>query len=117
MIKIQQLCKVHGMSEHYITKDNHKRCNKCNVIRVSKRRRAVKQLLVDHFGGKCIKCGYNKSIKALQFHHRDPNEKDFGLASGGKTMSFNKLLAEASKCDLVCANCHAELHEAEEILK
>lgn len=77
---------------------------------VTRNRHSNKQKLVDHFGGACIRCGYNKSLRALQFHHRDPSQKSFGIAQKGKTRAYEKLLAEAEKCDLICANCHAEEH-------
>ena len=60
-------------------------------------------------GGKCQLCGYNKSIRALQFHHIDPNEKDFGISGG--TKSFEKMKPELDKCILVCSNCHCEIHD------
>ena len=65
---------------------------------------------MEYFGGKCTLCGYCKSLAALQFHHPD-NNKEFGIASGGYTRSYEKALAEAEKCILICANCHAEEHE------
>lgn len=29
--------------------------------------------------GKCEICGYNKNLSALEFHHKDPNEKEFQI--------------------------------------
>lgn len=49
----------------------------------------------------------------MEFHHRDPYEKDFTIAQLRYT-SFDKNPAvkqELDKCDLVCANCHREIHE------
>ncbi|MEY4334993.1 MAG: phage FelixO1, partial [Bacteroidota bacterium] len=40
-----------------------------NVIAWRKR---TKQKLVEHKGGCCEICGYNKCIEALEFHHKDP---------------------------------------------
>jgi hypothetical protein len=57
-----------------------------------------------------LRCGYNKSIAALQFHHIDRAEKSFRLSVYGKSLA--KLREEAKKCELVCANCHAEIEEA-----
>ena len=74
----------------------------------SKRRKRVKVLAVEYLGGKCSICGYNKCISALEFHHRDPKEKDFGIS--GVTKSFESLKIELDKCILVCANCHREIH-------
>ena len=60
-------------------------------------------------GGKCIKCGYNKCIKALEFHHLDPSKKDFTISN-----DYFKLLDavnESKKCILLCSNCNKELHD------
>lgn len=73
-------------------------------------RRAMKKRAIELRGGKCEKCGYDKCIEALQFHHRNPEEKSFGLSQSGNTRSWQEYLNEAMKCDLLCANCHAEEH-------
>lgn len=64
-------------------------------------------------GGKCSKCGYSKCSQALEFHHRNPEEKEFCLtASRIKNMKWKKVIEEWKKCDLLCANCHREIeHE------
>jgi hypothetical protein len=62
-------------------------------------------------GGRCSLCGYHKNLAALVFHHTNPDGKDFKLDM--RSLSNRKLepiLAEIDKCILVCANCHAELH-------
>jgi hypothetical protein len=46
---------------------------------------------------------------ALEFHHLDPAEKQFGLAQRGMGRSIARLRAEARKCVLLCSNCHAEV--------
>jgi hypothetical protein len=74
-------------------------------------RRKTKQKAVEYKGGKCQRCDYDKSIAALDFHHRDPSGKDFSLASAGKTWNWERIKPEIDKCDLVCKNCHAEIHE------
>ena len=61
-------------------------------------------------GGKCEKCGYDKCQRALEFHHLDPNVKDFGISSI-LTKSFTSLVEESDKCILLCSNCHAEEHQ------
>jgi len=71
-------------------------------------RKRVKLKLVDYKGGKCEKCDYSKCVDALEFHHIDPNEKDFTI--GGKSWSFDRLKNEVDKCILVCSNCHKEIH-------
>lgn len=68
----------------------------------------IKAELVDSRGGRCLDCGYAGAISALEFHHRDATTKDFAL--GGFLGSIERAVAEANKCDLVCANCHRVRH-------
>jgi transposase len=76
---------------------------------VVRRRRRVKAILVQEAGGACERCGYGQSLAGLQFHHRDPATKAFGLSQAGVTRSLERSRAEARKCTLLCANCHAEV--------
>lgn len=80
----------------------------CNSCARTKRRLAIKKKLIQMKGGKCERCGYKKSIAALQFHHRDRAKKEFWL--GGLNRSWKATLREMRKCDLICANCHFEIH-------
>ena len=52
---------------------------------VARRRTKVKQQLVEEAGGRCELCGYSRCARALQFHHRDPSQKSFGIAMRGIT--------------------------------
>ena len=80
-----------------------------NSLYVMNWRNRTKIRLVEYKGGKCLKCGFDKPLPyAYDFHHRDPNEKDFTL--GGQCKSFARLKEEADKCDLLCKICHAEVH-------
>jgi intein-encoded DNA endonuclease-like protein len=76
-----------------------------------KKRIETKQKCVDYKGGKCIVCGYNKCLKALDFHHTNPEEKDFTIAQNNTSFTFEKLKTELDKCVLVCNRCHTEIHE------
>lgn len=80
-------------------------------------RRAIKKQLVKYKGGRCIRCGYNKTISALDFHHKDSQEKDFNLSDAYNRgcVDMKKLYQEVDKCDLLCANCHREVHDEENI--
>lgn len=78
-----------------------------------KRQRNIKQQAVDYKGGKCIVCGYNKYLGALQFHHLDPTQKDpllYGKAVTRQGRNFEAIKPELDKCALLCANCHSEVH-------
>jgi hypothetical protein len=79
-----------------------------HASRVTQLRRAMKEKAVKMLGGQCSICGYNKCNKALQFHHLDPNEKEFRISNAS---SWKKAKVELEKCILVCANCHAEIHD------
>jgi hypothetical protein len=67
--------------------------------------------LIEMFGGKCEKCGYDKNIAAFDFHHIDPFSKIFEIKIQYlKHKSDDDILEEALKCMLLCANCHREHH-------
>lgn len=119
MKKIVKDCMHHGICEHYYYHDKQFRlktkCCKCSTTAVQKRRDKLKEMAVVHLGGKCIECGYCKSIAALEFHHKDPNEKDFGISAKGYTRSWERVKKELEKCVLLCANCHREIHAGERL--
>jgi DNA-binding CsgD family transcriptional regulator len=109
----KKVAKILGVSHDTITKllngfliVKNKRTKTEAVISWRKRKKAE---LVEYKGGKCEKCGYDKCVQALQFHHLNPKEKDFAV--GGKSYSFERLKKEVDKCIMVCANCHIEIHE------
>lgn len=89
------------------TKKNRKILNKRKV----KRARITKQKCVEYLGGKCKKCGYNKSLYSLTFHHKNPKKKVSTVAVMIQNLSFKnpKLIKELNKCILLCFNCHMEL--------
>lgn len=82
-----------------------------NKTAVTKARKSLKLKAVALLGGKCCRCGYDKCVSALEFHHTDPTQKDFAISSGGINRSWDRVKTELLKCILVCANCHAEIHE------
>ncbi len=67
----------------------------------------LKEQAVAYLGGKCRCCGYDKCLASLDFHHRDPREKDFEI--GGAT-SWESVMSELQKTLLLCSNCHRETH-------
>jgi len=94
----------------------HSYCKPCVVKKSKEPRRKFKQKCIEYKGGKCISCGYNKCQAALEFHHRNPKEKDFSLRDiPGKTVLTDKVKKELDKCDLLCSNCHKEKHFLGEI--
>lgn len=111
MVKV---CRRHGRTEFAIVgSELRPRCKRCRAEAVVRRRRRVKAILVEEAGGRCLICGFNESLNALEFHHLDPAEKLFGVAQRGITRSLEKVRAEAAKCALLCSNCHARVEAGE----
>ena len=54
-------------------------CRKCNHQNTLDRQRDFKNKCAEYKGSKCVCCGYDKYIGSLDFHHLDPNEKDFNI--------------------------------------
>lgn len=109
---IEKECKKHGLTE-FVSESKRTgklRCRKCRSEAVQRRRVKLKQLAVEYKGGCCERCGYNRFIEALEFHHTNPNEKDFGISAKGITWSFDKIKLELDKCIMLCALCHREEH-------
>lgn len=84
-------------------------CKKCYNRITLERQHQLKQKYIDYKGGKCEICGYNKCISALTFHHINPDEKEFTI-SHRQSISFENMKAEIDKCQLLCCNCHNEIH-------
>ena len=85
-------------------------CKRCTNNQAVEKQRGFKLLCIEYKGGVCEGCGYSKCAGALEFHHRDPNEKDFTLSGIKKTKLNDEIRNELDKCDLLCANCHREAH-------
>ncbi len=107
--RFDSVCVRHGPAQFIVRRDGTSQCARCRAEAVSDRRRRLKEILVAEAGGCCAICGYDRCISALQFHHRDPSQKRFGLAGRGVTRALETVRAEAGKCVLLCANCHAEV--------
>jgi 5-methylcytosine-specific restriction endonuclease McrA len=103
-------CRRHGWTTFIKRVDTGVyRCLKCRSAQVSEQRRRLKLRLIQEAGGRCQLCGYDRYAGALQFHHLDPAEKEFALSTRGIARSLSKARAEARKCVLLCATCHAEV--------
>jgi hypothetical protein len=107
--EIQLDCAHHGLTIHIVERCGRVRCKLCRSGAVSESRRRMKRILVEEAGGACVICGYDRCIAALEFHHRDRKKKLFALSRKGGSCSLEQARAEARKCLLLCANCHAEV--------
>lgn len=77
------------------------------VLKDYRSRRKARIIYV--MGGSCKCCGYNRSQKALELHHLNPNEKEFSISKW--VVNWSETIVELAKCVLVCANCHREIHD------
>ena len=85
-------------------------CKRCSNDQTVERQKRFKQQCIDWKGGKCVCCGYNKCNNALDFHHLDPNKKEFNIAQARLTSFNEEVKKELDNCTLVCSNCHREIH-------
>lgn len=72
-----------------------------------------KQEFINALGGQCCiqECGYNKCLDALDFHHLNGETKEYSIShllSSPRRLEL--IVAEVSKCCILCSNHHRELH-------
>lgn len=76
-------------------------------------RRRTKQRIIDAFGGACCVCNEALPSAVYDFHHVD-GTKGFGLGNArGSIKSWGKVVEEARKCVMACANCHRLVHSGD----
>jgi predicted nucleic-acid-binding Zn-ribbon protein len=64
----------------------------------------------------CTKCGFSHSA-ALDFHHENPEEKEYNIHRLLSNGQYAKLHKELKKCIVLCANCHRIHHYDEKTLQ
>lgn len=89
----------------------------CRSHHTINRRRQIRLMLVASLGGKCWSCGEAFHPASYDFHHLDPADKKdskkdtvANAITNGGSAAFDKGLKIASKCALLCANCHRVEH-------
>lgn len=65
--------------------------------------------LVEACGGRCSSCGYDKNYAALCFHHLRDKRYEITLRKMSNS-TWEDILEEASRCVLLCHNCHMDVH-------
>lgn len=108
-----------------INYDGDNLCNDCGSVLVSKDNKLtynalarvkakvfVKNYLSTH---SCELCGENR-IWVLDFHHKDRKDKENNINDMIKNRnSIKTIQKEIDKCDVLCSNCHRELHYFEKL--
>lgn len=89
-------------------------CKNCAAQKKKYPKQRFKQECIDYKGGQCSVCGYDKCPAALEFHHRDPEQKDFSIRDIHTVLLTEDIKLELDKCDLLCSNCHKEIHYSEQ---
>lgn len=85
------------------------KCKQCIRDATNNRANTTKNLLVKAFGGACERCSKTFHIDQYDFHHIEPEHKDFNIGHN-KHKTLAQLSDELSKCIMLCANCHTHTH-------
>lgn len=86
----------------------HYESNKENYAESSKAARARRRERMKELKDKpCTDCGIAYPYYVMQFDHIG-TDKVAGVARLAQLKSWQTVLDEIAKCELVCANCHAE---------
>lgn len=85
---------------------NHYQNNKDYYVKKARHHTSKIEQWVREFKQKpCADCGKEYPYYVMQFDHL--SDKEFVLAKA-RLFSKEKILEEIHKCEVVCANCHAE---------
>lgn len=123
MVKI---CKVCGLLKHHNYRDKKKgtfqsRCKECQskqshshyernkqayVKKANKHRKSVREVVRKLKEVPCADCGVQYPYYVMQFDHLE--DKKYHLSEAEQHAGVISVLEEAEKCEVVCANCHAE---------
>jgi len=97
-----------AMKWYYDNPEKSKQMNTRNYrIQNKKRNQVLSSIFNDH---PCLVCGDTRH-GCLSFHHLDPREKEYGVTS--HSLTWKKMLKEASKCVVLCLNCHTLHHRGD----
>jgi len=103
-----RVCTVCEKSYSYPSGNTKTHCNNCyNKMKRAKMKTRALELL----GGCCVNCGYNRSNRALHFHHTS-EDKESGISTMFmRGRPWRLIEQELMKCVILCANCHSEFHD------
>lgn len=107
--RCKQCARVYHQSVYNATQSQKAR------TRNASRREIGKALIDEARSCGCSMCEEDDLV-CLEFHHIDPNVKEFQVGGYGINFSLDRLRAEIAKCIVVCANCHKKIHAGKIIL-
>lgn len=73
-----------------------------NTFQKNKNRAKIQSIKIERG---CIDCGFNRHPAALDFDHL-PGSSKVNNISNMLTCSWESIIKEIDKCEVVCANCH-----------
>ena len=93
-------------------------CKVCHKLYSKLAQRKFKRLCVEYKGSTCAICGIVGHPAIFDFHHENPDEKEFAISSykgrNGSQLT-EEVTRELDKCSLVCSNCHRYIHYDDEL--
>lgn len=113
-MKICKICKkekslTEFFSNGYTPKGTKKIKPGCKRCETDYKRQLMVKIYSSIVDLKCVICGYDTCFSAIDFHHLDPSQKDFGIRDT-QLRNIKKLRNEIAKCAVVCVRCHREHH-------
>lgn len=126
MSKLCKVCLIEKPLEEFAKKNNGyqyccKECkrkynkvdyqkNKQYYVDKARKRDNDLKAMINALKVRCNRCQESHPA-TLQFHHIDPNIKEFSINEAFKQSRSRKvILDEIRKCEILCANCHAKEH-------
>jgi hypothetical protein len=85
----------------------YKQNRKREVVRIKTNQKMLRQLIRESKQKPCMDCGIKYPYYVMQFDHVR-GKKSVNLSGMHLRYGRLQILAEIAKCDVVCANCHAE---------
>ena len=81
-----------------------------NRDRIKNARDARKLAAIAKMGGCCADCKQTFPPAVYDFHHLDPDEKEYNPSKLFSQKDQDRIDAELAKCVLLCSNCHRLRH-------
>jgi len=95
-------CQKEFAKEHY--RKNRPRYIARNANRRKREYERLTRLLAEYLSQHpCVDCG-EANILVLDFDHL--RDKSFDISRGIRSLSWERILEEIEKCEVVCGNCH-----------
>lgn len=103
MYKDKEKAKVYRLRHYYKNQDQYK-------FRRRRRKKEIRDYIENlKSTTSCMDCNEFYPFYVMHFDHRPGERKVFNLAeAAAKGLGQESLENEIKKCDIVCANCHAE---------